>query len=490
MSGYGRAVLAALLLLLTGAGESAPDLRELAKKLESRDLRDRERAVRKLADVPGKPGLYLLLTGLADEAPAVRRAAREVLDRRRTAEDLELIADRGLRHRNAHVRLACLELLVRARPEGIGELLESLLTDRDPEVREAAVEHTFHVMGERGSSLLAAAVLRGREGRPRAKALLRLEELGDPGASPLAEKLLSDSSPTCRVAAVEVVARFPGDRGLTLVTKALSDRSWSVRLTAIRALAARHERASIPALIRHLGDEEGRLVGETGTALASLTGIGFPADAARWAAWWEKEKDAFEMPDKPARTKARDGDSAVTFHSIPVDSLGIAFVLDRSQSMRDRLDRLEEKRKGELVEEELEKTLGRLTPPARFLLIAFGTTPSLFQPGPVVASGGARQSAVKWFRRNGPEGRTNLFDSVALALTHEEIDTIFLLTDGAPSEGEHVTRASILEAVADRNRFRKAVVHTIEIGADSTGRRWRGFLRDLALSTGGRHVRR
>ena len=64
------------------------------------------------------------------------------------------------------------------------------------------------------------------------------------------------------------------------------------------------------------------------------------------------------------------------------------------------------------------------------------------------------------------------------------------LTDGAPSAGEHRDRGSILRSVESLNRYRKAKVHTVEIGGGTTGRKWRGFLADLARATGGRYVRR
>ena len=72
--------------------------------------------------------------------------------------------------------------------------------------------------------------------------------------------------------------------------------------------------------------------------------------------------------------------------------------------------------------------MAKLYRSTRFLLIGFGTTPDLFLPRPVPATSAARAKAVKWFTRKRTRGRTNLYDSVALALTHEEIDTIFLLT--------------------------------------------------------------
>jgi hypothetical protein len=66
----------------------------------------------------------------------------------------------------------------------------------------------------------------------------------------------------------------------------------------------------------------------------------------------------------------------------------------------------------------------------------------------------------------------------------------YVLTDGAPSTGSYRLRREILTEVTRLNRYRKAVVHTVEIGGDTIGKRWRGFMKQLSASTGRRHVSR
>ncbi|MEN8151496.1 MAG: HEAT repeat domain-containing protein, partial [Planctomycetota bacterium] len=325
-------------------------------------------------------------------------------------------------------------------------------------------------------------------GRPRATALLAVAGLDGERGAILARKVLCDRALEVRVAATEILAGIPGERGLAAAEIALKDESWSVRLTAIRALAVRAEAASIPPLIGALRREDGRLREEAGEALAAVTGVGLPPDPRRWASWWAKAKGEFKVPEKPAAPpKARD-ESVVTFHSIPVVSRTMAFVLDRSRSMNQRIARDEERRKGEMVESELRATLERMGRSSRFLLVAFRTEPEVFHPRPVPIA--ARRKAADWYASLEPSGRTNLYDAVAIALAEPSIDTIFLLTDGAPSAGEYRNRGAILTAVARANRYRKAVIHTVDIGGGTTGKRWKGFLAELSRSTGGRHVKR
>ncbi len=479
------AVLWFVVLLPAGA-----DLPALARALRSRDAGEREDAVRALAAVPGRAVVRLLVGAASDEDPLVRRAAGRALLGRAAAEDLEEIEATGLRHASPAARKAALAALL-ARPwPRREEALDRAVTDPDPGVREAAVRHIVSILGGRGLTMLAAAVLRGREGRPRAAALEELAGLDAEEARRLAPRLFADPEFECRVAAVEVLGRGAPGEARPALREGLGDRCWSVRLAAMRALAARREPEGVPDLIRALSVEDGRLRAEAADALAAITGAGLPPDPRRWKEWWEREGARFAVPPEPGRAAEEEGGSVATFHDIPVRSQGAAFVLDRSKSMGDHLERDVPTTKARLTEEELERTFSRLSPPARFLLVAFAAEARAFTPRPVPATPAARRAALAWFAEQEPRGPTNLFGGLALALADEDVDTVFLLTDGAPSAGEHRSTAAILAEVADRNRWRRAVVHTVEIGREATGRRWEGLLARLAAATGGVHVRR
>lgn len=491
-TGARAAIVLALFMFGAAAAPGADrlDVRTALRLLRSRRAEDRETAVRALADVPGSSALRLVLEALADEDPDVRDAAAAVVADRRAAADRELLIEKGLGHREPRVRRAVLGALAGMGAPELDDRLADLVADRDATVREAAVGVIEQRLGERGANLLAAAVEDGREGRPRAAALLALERLAPERAAALAPGVRGFPAYEVRVAALEVLSTVDGDEALAALEAGLGDDCWSVRLTAMRGLARRLDPAAVPPLIERLRREGGRMKEEAGAALAALTGVGLPPDADRWAEWWEREKSRFVAPERAAKPADEEAGSVATFHSIPVISQGVAFVLDHSRSMRRRLDRGEDTTKAELVETELRKTLDRLDAPARLFLVAFGTEPAVFLPRPVPATPVARHRALEWLHDLEPQGRTNLYDSLRLALAQEEIDTIFVLTDGAPSAGEERTRTGILEGVARLNRYRKAVIHTVEIGGETTGKRWEGFLAELAKRHGGRYVRR
>jgi HEAT repeat protein len=481
-------VLLSLSIALPALVRAAPSAREIDRLATSRSADDRLRAARLLSALPGAAATRRLVELTADPDPEVRGRAETALRPRSDPADRALIASRGLRHPRPAARRAALRLLAAARVEDLPRHLELALDDRDPETKEAAVGITVNALGGRGLPSLAAAVFRGREGRPRAVALLAVAGLDRERGGDLARRAARDRSPEMRVAATEILSATPGPDGLAAAVRSLRDDNWSVRLTAIRSLVRRGEKGAIGPLIGALRREEGRLREEVHGALADLTGVGLPADADRWAAWWETVGATFAIPEDVPRPAPESDASVVTFHSIPVTSRSVAFVLDRSRSMRQRVSRDREERKGDVVARELEKTLSRMKSPARFFLVAFRTEPTVFAPRPMPVT--ARRRAVEWYAGLEPGGRTNLYDALRIALAEPAVDTVFLLTDGAPSAGEHRERGAILAAVASLNRFRKAVIHTVDIGGKTTGKKWRGFLADLARSTGGRHVRR
>ena len=64
-----------------------------------------------------------------------------------------------------------------------------------------------------------------------------------------------------------------------------------------------------------------------------------------------------------------------------------------------------------------------------------------------------------------------------------EADTIFVLTDGIPSEGRFRTESEIVKAVRRLNQTRRIAIHTVSVGQDSP------LLERLARENGGHYVR-
>jgi hypothetical protein len=89
-----------------------------------------------------------------------------------------------------------------------------------------------------------------------------------------------------------------------------------------------------------------------------------------------------------------------------------------------------------------------------------------------------------------PSGKTALYDGIALGLSDPAIDTLVVLSDGAPSAGQFFTKTDLRAEVARANRWRRARIDVVAIGADEVAKRWRTLLKELAADNYGRLLER
>jgi hypothetical protein len=464
--------------------------REPVAGLEDADPRRRRTAVGKLAEIPGRWSLERLLTALADEDAGVRDRAVDVLVRREEPRDEERLLSLARRAGRSEVRQGLARVLGRRALEGAAPVLAALLRDRDEGVREAAARGLARV-GDATHVAALEALLADRRSEPAIAAVEALDVLDPAGSAERGLRAAASRHATVRVAAVRILARRRGEPLDRALVEALEDPVWSVRVAAARAVGRIRLVPAVPALIAALEREEGRVREEVHEALTAVTGCGLPADVARWRAWWAREGPGFVPPPRPARPPEDARASAVTYHSIPVTSRAVTFVIDASRSML----RSTEGEDGpvsrrDLALGELERTLRRLPRGARFRLVLFGAKVESWPPRCCPATPAAVAAAMKHARRFPPGGWTDVYAALRLALEDPSADTVFLLTDGAPSAGRFTGRQALLDGVERLNRYRLVRIHTVGIDTDRIGKRWRGFLRELARRNDGAHTAR
>ena len=142
------------------------------------------------------------------------------------------------------------------------------------------------------------------------------------------------------------------------------------------------------------------------------------------------------------------------------------------------------------MREDLLFVLDRLPKGARFNVVFFRTDIEAWRPRVVRATSSTKRACRRWVEEAKPAGWTNLFDAVALAMADDELDTIYVLTDGVPSRGAETGRRAILDELAFLNHYRLIEIHCVQAGGvEGLGRRWRGFLDELAEQHGGVSVR-
>ncbi|MCB9831628.1 MAG: HEAT repeat domain-containing protein [Planctomycetes bacterium] len=246
----------------------------------------------------------------------------------------------------------------------------------------------------------------------------------------------------------------------------------AVRIGAYDALTYLRDREVVDFLIGRLDHEDGRPLGELVAALTNLTGSQWGRRVERWQAWWRKVRADYPLPPRPERTVVvRDDDGQrYGFYGIDVDSTRVVFVIDTSGSMSARsntgtTDRIYQ------AKNELKSALSRFGEKHAFDIIAFNGAPRAYAGRLVKASPVELDKARAWVDALQAAGGTNIYDSLDLALATDDVDTVFLLSDGAPGNGKYVDTDLILEAIRRQNRFRRIRINAIGIGVAGEARR-------------------
>ncbi len=464
----------------------ADDPATIAGRLaDSNDPRDRERAARLVAPLGNFQAARLLLRLAGDRHDGVRDEALSGLRLLSHPDARALALASAVGAGDARVRSAAAEAAGAYAASESGTVLAKCARDGSADVREAAAR----ALGEPTPPAGAAAdVLAERLGDP--AAIVRsaaAESLARVAPALLVEalgKLQVDRDPAVRVAAVlaAAVAGAP-EVSRDAATRGLSDRDWRVRSAAAEVLGDSKDLQAVTPLIAGLRRETGRLRRDLSEALRRLTGKDLGADADLWQLWWSAhwgKAGSGAPPERPRDVTRAD------YYGVPVLSDRIAFVLDLSKSMGDppaagQPPRIESARA------EIRKTLLALPGTARINVVTFGTRVAALRPSLYPASPDAREATIQWLNRRIPDGGTNIYDGLAMAMADPEVDTIFLLTDGSPSEGTFLNPGDILRVIGRKNRYRRIQIHAIAIGETAKGR---ALLPKLAELTGGVYVKR
>ncbi len=468
---------------------------------DDRDPKIRRKAVQQLRDARGPDVVGALAEALGDADDRVVRAARQLLRRvELRAPDVAVLARSRKRSRDPAQRREIVRAVTEAGGEAVPALLAAL-TDRDGGVRQDAARGLGSAAsGSRVDDALPPlhGLLRDREPLVRAAAIEAIGALRGGDATGAASAVLrGDRASEPRVAAALVLAAYPRPEGVEHLVYGLRASAWPLRVACARALGAQREdpdaaRVAVAALVRAIALESRmRVAEEMSAALFVLTGIDFGPDAERWSAWYDEAGASFVPPARPSRRSAPGpGATSAGLLDLPTESDHVTFVLDGSHSMSDEIRFGAETTKHDALLAAFERALSRLPADSYANVVVFGSEPYAYKKTLFRATPGARRSAVRFLAKRAQDGRTNIYDSLVLALADDDVDTLVLVTDGAPSEGARTTRTDIINGLREMNRYRLVRVHTVEIGARNTSPRWRGFLADIAAATGGYHLER
>lgn len=433
----------------------------------------------------GAAGRLLLLHG--ESHPRVRRIGLKALGEITDPEARVWLIEEGLSHRSGSARRMAALALGRMEERGAAEPLRRLLRDRSASVRTAALESLGRLGAGEVANEVSRLLRRDESWEVRAEAAGTIGRLLGSEALPDLQAALGDRDARVRLAALEGAERISPDAACHWAVRGLGDPEWIIRCTAAEVLARSGGKEAVGPLIESLEDAEGRSIRDILNALGRLTGRRLGRDPGAWKVWWEANGPSWEGPRGGGeQDRGRSSVERVTYYDIPIWSERVVFVIDLSQSMREPAAGGGGGSRADRAREELGRALESLPGSSRFNLIRFRSEAQILAPRPLRPCRANQAASLRWI--DSPGGGTNLYDALEVAIRAGGGDTVFLLTDGAPSAGAFQNKTEILESIREMNRFRKVRIHAIGIGNRAVSRRWQGLLEGLAEATDGEFV--
>lgn len=460
--------------------------------------KDPDRRARAIAEVRAKGDLAAaraILPLMGDDHPRVRYRATAALSEFSDPAVTELLVSTGLRHPKPLVRRGACEALGAHAP--VGALAERL-RDSDPDVRAAAAQALGKSKNPDALEALFEAFRREADRPNRAFVLEAVARLDSARAREILPVAARDNAYQTRLVAAELWADVHPEGALEGMGTLVGDRDWRVRAAAIEACRGFRHRAAVGWLVGQLGEERGRLRWDILTALRDLADRDLGLDPRPWRTWWEANRETFEVKPRPAARSAPAPGGITTkasFFNIPILSKAIIFILDLSGSMREPAPE-PGRTKLEVAQRGMIETLRVLEPDARFGILGLGsdidgryahleqkTWRRRLELLPAVPA--VKADAERFVRGLEAKGWTNLYDAIEHAFGRPEVDTIFLYSDGGASKGVFVAAREILDHLTRMNRFRRIVIHTVEVPGERNPADNRRLLAEIAARTGG-----
>lgn len=332
---------------------------------------------------------------------------------------------------------------------------------------------------------------------------------------------VKEPDPRALVLAVDGLAgREPAKVVPSLAARLDMDTRWLVRAAVIKALEDTPSKESVDAVVKRMGNEDGRLKADCARALSALTGQAIPANPEMWRIWWEANRDKWtgkpaakgDQPD-PLGNIAKTDDAAskkTGFFGIEVESKRVVFVIDISGSMSTPMGGSGPDAKtsrADCAKSELSRVLGALEDGALFDIVFFSSAVKVWKPDMQKADAKTRKEAQDYVAAIQIGGATNTYDALEAAFGlgdmgkgkkkesdptgDARVDTIVFLSDGKPTQGRTTDPDAIRTAVRDWNKARRVAINTVAFGAvkkEGQDGADPSFMKGLADDTGGKFV--
>jgi hypothetical protein len=423
------------------------------------------------------------------------------------------------------------------------ERLDGRALAKDPGLRPLA-DAALRILGERGGEPAKLALERALGAFPKELRVAAVDVLAETAGLDTIDvffDLLGDRQPEVRILAVRGItsalaphtdetdadaSSVPEDIA-SFREKALKefehilerDKIWQVRAAAADCTARLRTKHAVPVLIAGYEAELKRkkepwaMDMRLHRLLSGMTGQNIPpGDAKPWKAFWKDAGPGFRIVADPTKASKPNADPRYDrFFSLDLQSDRVLFVVDLSGSMKEDITLQtgttttkagDTTTKIRLVLDELRRIVLSLPEDSTFNVVVFNDGVKVWRetrdgmPAAVKLDDDARDDLLGSFLENlEPRGPTNLHGALDRALGFANkgldderyaaaFDTIYVLTDGAPSYGRVTDKDEIRRLVRETNHLKRLTIHAITFGAKNDTE----FLKLLAEENGGRHV--
>lgn len=482
----------AISLLVSATTSAGPDLKDLAGKLKDSNDNVRRDAVTDLAKLGTEEAWSLVIDSLDDEAPRVGDAAQLALGE--TSDEavvLELQGKRGVKAKSATTQGRVLEALGRSPLEIPAGVFVKPLSSKEEDVRLRAawsVERLARAgnLGADPKGKLQKALKKvfGKDKSPdlQAAAFSALFAMDQAEWREPLHGMLGEKDSQLVVAALQAASHLEAREAEGLAANVRAHKEARVRRAVVGLLNDIASKRAVELLIERLEVEEDlRVSWSIVEHLQSLSGLKHRKNVRPWKAWFETLDDDWVAGD---RNKEHEYDEAsAAFVGLPVLSQNVALLIDFSGSTwQEREGGVTRKSK---LDVEVERVLEALPETTWFNVIPFATDPIPWEKELVPATKRNVKKALDFFTGCKTSGKGDFLEAALLALEDPRVDTIMVLTDGAPTGGAHWNLQLLVPWLAEKDRYRLVAVDSLLVDTS------RGLLRyweDLAERTGGRSI--
>ena len=407
-------------------------------------------------------------------------------------------------------------------PQRVTFLGRELLTNKSPKVM-VAILNALEDTADKKIVSLAGRLVNHKHPDVQVAAMGLLYSQGGSREKKLFEKGIRNRAWQVRLLSLRTLARLKHRRIVDYAIRALDDPDPRVQVTAVRILLDRGGREVIMPLILHIDTARGRVKDDIVDALTRLTGKDMGPSTFQWEGWWEQKGKTIKVLARCSaeeftrlKQKLAEDSNTVAYHGLRVLSERFIFIFDSSESMKEKYVPPDERKddpgragsaggtvvvdplnpdsqvqkeklqsKLAVAQKNLKKVLNGLKDGKRFDIIQFESIITDFiraklekEPDKLaVLNLQTRQKALAFVDQAKAQGQTYMLKALETAFQNEEVDTIYLLSDGAPTPPEKAGMTVILARLRKLNRLRSVKINTI--GFDLKQKE-KEFLRALA----------